>query len=267
MKISYLGGGNMAAALIGGWIASGKPPSDITVLEQDTSRAQQLSERFGVQVTQDPQTALNGCNMLVLAVKPQQMKEACASVQPFVAQAAVLSIAAGVRIAQLTQWLGSERVLRAMPNTPALVGAGVSAVVATAAVDEAAKAQAQSILEAAGAVIWLDKEPLLDVVTALSGSGPAYVFYVLEALIKAGQALGLTQQAAHTLAVHTVIGAGQLAARSDEPIATLRERVTSKGGTTAAGLESLRQDGVDAALVRAVEAAHRRAVELGDAFG
>ncbi len=266
MKVTYIGGGNMAAALIGGWLKAGGSAADIAVLEVDAARRAELTRQFGVATHDNPGAALAAAELVVLAVKPQQLRPVCETIQPFVAQATVVSIAAGVRLRELALWLGIQHIVRAMPNTPALIGAGISGLVALPSVSESARHSVESILKAAGAVVWLEREDQLDAVTALSGSGPAYVFYFIEALINAGQQLGLDTHQARTLAVHTVVGAGQLAAQSTEAIATLRERVTSKGGTTAAGLSSMTQDHVGEAFERAVHAAHRRAVELGDAF-
>lgn len=266
MKVTYIGGGNMAAALISGWIKAGRSAQDIAVLEVNPERRAQLAQELSVATHAEPAPALSGAELVVLAVKPQQMQEVCLAVQPFIAQATVLSIAAGIRMRELTRWLGTDRVVRAMPNTPALIGAGISGAVAAPSVAADARAASQAVLEAAGAVVWLNEEEQLDAVTALSGSGPAYVFFFMEALISAGQSLGLGPQVARELVVHTVLGAGTLAAQSSEPLSMLRERVTSKGGTTAAALDSLTQDHVREAWVRAVFAAQRRAVELGDAF-
>lgn len=268
MKVTYVGGGNMAAALIGGGLIAntGIKAHEIAVLEVDAARRDQLTRDYGVTAHSEAGAALAGADLVVLAVKPQQMREVCSTLQPFISAATVLSIAAGIRLQELGQWLGTQRLVRAMPNTPALIGQGISGVTALPAVSDAARRQVETLLSAVGRVLWFEHENQLDTVTALSGSGPAYVFYFIEALVHAGEQLGLETAQARELAVHTVAGAGALAAQSTEAIATLRERVTSKGGTTAAGLSSMAQDQVDEALVRAVHAAHRRAVELGDRF-
>jgi len=270
MKIVWIGGGNMAAALIGGWLKAAGKPQDITVLEINAERRAELARHYQVAVTDTPTQALTEADLWVLAVKPQHMQSVCAQLRPYVANApslgAVLSIAAGIRMAQLTHWLDTERIVRAMPNTPALIGEGISGLTALSAVSQQARGHAQALLEAAGPVLWFEQESQLDIVTALSGSGPAYVFYIIEALIQAGMALGLNQDQARQLTVHTVIGAGKLAQQSTEAVSTLRERVTSKGGTTAAGLAVLTKEHVDEALVQAVHAAHQRAQELGAAI-
>lgn len=267
MKIVYVGGGNMAAALIGGWLKAGGPAADISVVEVDGARRDQLTRLYSVATHAQPNAALAGADVFVLAVKPQQMREACAALRPYVGAATVLSVAAGIRTDAIARLLGTDRLVRAMPNTPALIGHGITGLAALPSVSASSRAQVEALLKSAGPVVWLDKEDLLDAVTALSGSGPAYVFYFIEAMIQAGRELGLDETQARQLAVQTVIGAGQLAWQSSEPVALLRERVTSKGGTTAAGLNAMAQDHVGDAIVRAVHAAHRRAVELGDEFG
>lgn len=267
MKIVYVGGGNMAAALIGGWLKSGGSASDIAVIEINADRRDELVRLYAVAAHAQPNAAVAGADLIVLAVKPQQMHAACLALRPFLGAATVLSIAAGIRTAELTRWLGTTRIVRAMPNTPALVGQGITGLAALPSVPDANRDQVEAILKSAGPVVWLDREDQLDAVTALSGSGPAYVFYVIEAMMQAGHELGLNETQARQLAVQTVIGAGHLASRSGEPVSLLRERVTSKGGTTAAGLDALAQAGVGDAIVRAIHAAHRRAIELGDEFG
>jgi pyrroline-5-carboxylate reductase len=213
--------------------------------------------------------AIGDAALVVLAVKPQQMREACAALAPHVSGArAVLSIAAGTRIADIARWLGGyDRVVRAMPNTPALVGAGISGVFAPAAVDAAGRAEAQAVLEAAGEVVWCDDESTLDAITGLSGSGPAYVFYFLEHMERAARGLGLSAADARRLACRTFAGAVKLAEHSGEEPATLRAQVTSKGGTTERGIAALEAAGAGEALVRAIGAATDRARELGDALG
>jgi pyrroline-5-carboxylate reductase len=267
MKIAFIGGGNMAGALIGGLRRAGCDAADLAAVEIDAARRAQLQREFGIGTAAAPDAALGAFDVLVLAVKPQQMKPVCETLAPHVSRQLVLSVAAGIRARDLARWLNTQAIVRAMPNTPALIGRGVSGLAALAAVSEAQRAAAETILRAVGAVVWFDDEAQLDAVTAVSGSGPAYVFYFIEALIDAGRQLGFTEAQARTLAIATFTGAAELAARSDEPVAVLRERVTSKGGTTAAALASLEKDGVNAAIVRAVAAAQRRAVELGDEFG
>ncbi len=267
MHIAFIGGGNMAAALIGGLLRAGRAAAEISVVEVDPQRCELLRRDFGVAAASAPEPSLRGADALVLAVKPQQMRAACEAVRPHLAAPLVVSIAAGTRSADIARWLGLEAIVRTMPNTPALIGLGVTGMAATAAVSAAQRSLAESILRAAGEVLWFDDETQLDAVTAISGSGPAYVFYFIEALARAGAEMGLGAGQARTLAVQTFVGAAHLAAQSAEPLEVLRERVTSKGGTTAAALAWLEANAVGARIVEAAHAARRRAVELGDEFG
>ncbi|GAB4479737.1 MAG: pyrroline-5-carboxylate reductase [Burkholderiaceae bacterium] len=266
-RIAFIGGGNMAAALIGGLIRTGHPPQNLLAVEIDAARRDELARDFGIAVTPAPDARLERFDVLVLAVKPQQMKEACGALRPFVDQQLVLSIAAGIRIAHLARWLGTERIVRSMPNTPALIGHGIAGLVAGPSVTPQQREEAARILQAVGAVVWFDDEAHLDAVTAISGSGPAYVFYFIEALMAAGRDMGLTDEQSRRLAIETLVGASHLAAESGEPPETLRTRVTSKGGTTAAAIGSMEADQIKAKIVAAVRAAQRRAAEMGDEFG
>jgi pyrroline-5-carboxylate reductase len=195
------------------------------------------------------------------------MPEVCHSIRPHLDQPLVLSIAAGIRARDIARWLGTDQVVRAMPNTPALIGQGASGMAALPQVSAEQRAAAARILGAVGDVVWFDDEALLDPVTALSGSGPAYAFYFIEAMIEAGSEMGLSAEQARRLAVRTFAGAAQLAAQSDEPVRTLRERVTSRGGTTAAALAHMDATGLKQQIIAAIHAANRRARELGDQFG
>lgn len=267
MKIAFIGGGNMAAALIAGLRRAGRPGADILAVEIDAARCVQLKEQFGIAAIGAPDASLEQADVLVLAVKPQFMRQACEAARPHLGQPLVVSVAAGIRAADIARWLGRQAIVRTMPNTPALIGRGVTGMAATAQVSEAQRGLAESILREAGEVVWFDDEAKLDAVTAVSGSGPAYVFYFIEALARAGTEMGLTPGQARALAVQTFVGAAQLAADSQEPLPTLRSRVTSKGGTTAAAVAWLDANAVEAKVVEAVHAAHRRARELGDEFG
>jgi pyrroline-5-carboxylate reductase len=267
MKIAFIGGGNMAAALIGGLRRAGRPGADILAVEIDAARCGQLKEQFGIGATTQPDASLARAEVLVLAVKPQFMRQACEAARPHLGEPLVVSVAAGIRAADIARWLGTSAIVRTMPNTPALIGRGVTGMAATAQVGEAQRRLAESILRTAGEVVWFDDEARLDAVTAVSASGPAYVFYFIEALARAGTELGLSAEQARALAVQTFVGAAHLAADSTEPLQSLRERVTSKGGTTAAALAWLDANAVEARIVEAVHAAHRRAAELGDEFG
>jgi pyrroline-5-carboxylate reductase len=266
-SLAFIGGGNMAGALIGGLIARGTAPSSIRALEIDPDRRRQLEAQYGIGTLAAPDASLRTADTVILAVKPQQLRQVCAGLRPHLDAPLVLSIAAGIRAADIARWLYQPRVVRAMPNTPALIGMGISGVAALPAAGVDDRRRAQLLLEAAGPVVWLDDEALLDPVTAVSGSGPAYVFYFIEAMQRAGSELGLTPAQARELAIATFRGAAELAARSDESLATLRERVTSKGGTTAAALARMQADRLDDGIVAAVRAASERATELGDEFG
>jgi len=281
MPITFVGGGNMAGAIIGGLRRAGTASAEMQVIELDTTRGAALRSEFGVPVATAADQRLATAEVIVLAVKPQQLRAACEQIAPLLVRTPsatapatdargpplLLSIAAGIRARDIARWTGVDCVIRAMPNTPALIGRGISGVAALAAVSEAQRQRATTILEAIGAVVWFEDEAMLDPVTAVSGSGPAYVFYFIEALMRAGRELGFNDAQARALAVHTFAGAAQLASTASEPVATLRERVTSKGGTTAAALASLEASHVTDAIVAAVRAANRRARELGDEFG
>ena len=268
MQITFIGGGNMAAALAGGLAAKGYPTADIKVVEISDEARRRLTDTLGVAACATPAEAAPFGDIVVLAVKPQQMRDAATALRPHLRGEPVLSIAAGIRTVDLARWLGGgARLLRCMPNTPALVGQGIAALYAAPGVTAPERATAQTILEAVGKAVWVDDEALLDPVTAVSGSGPAYVFYFLEALEEAARSLGLPDPIARELAVETFRGAAELAARSADSAATLRERVTSKGGTTAAALASLADDRVKEAIIRAVRAASDRGRELGVLLG
>jgi pyrroline-5-carboxylate reductase len=262
-RIAFIGGGNMASALIGGLLKGGRDKGTIVVVEPFEPQREQLAQRFGLQALPAPSDALVGVDLVVWAVKPQLFAEAVASCAPFVGGALQLSVMAGVRSAALVRATGSERVVRAMPNTPALIGQGIAGLYARDAVSAAERRAVEQVLAPTGALLWVVREDDLDAVTALSGSGPAFVFYFIEAMMQAAADMGLSADQGRQLALATFAGATALAAQSDEPAAVLRERVTSKGGTTHAGLVSLDADGVKAAFVRALRAAQQRAAELG----
>lgn len=266
-RIAFIGGGNMASAIIGGLLRQGLPAARIAVVEPFADARARLQQQFGVQAQELAGPQLAGAGLVVWAVKPQTFKDAAASARPHVAQALHLSVAAGIRSDSIADWVGSERIVRSMPNTPALVGKGMTALYARPAVGEADKARVEQVVATTGEHLWVEQEQHLDAVTALSGSGPAYVFYFLEAMTQAGAEMGLPPAQARRLAVATFAGASELARASEDPLHVLRERVTSKGGTTHAAITSLDSDNVKAAFVRALHAAERRARELGDEFG
>jgi len=268
MKIAFIGGGNMASALIAGLAAH----ASIHVVDPDPEARARLASRHGVgtaaAIDAAPE-ALEAAEVVVLAVKPQQMREVAAALRPHLGRRPLLlSIAAGIRIGALARWLGGYgAIVRAMPNTPALIGMGITGMVAGAGVDAASRAAADAVMRAVGPTVWLDDEALIDPVTAVSGSGPAYVFYFLEAMQQAAREMGLDAQQGRQLALATFTGAAQLAAQSDEPVEVLRQRVTSKGGTTHAAIKSMEAAGVKEAIVAAMKAAAERGRALGDELG
>ena len=265
-RIAFIGGGNMASAIIGGLIRQGLPATQVMVVEPFEATRVLLKSQHGVQAHPTPGPFLADADLIVWAVKPQSFREAAAPVAPFAGRALQLSVMAGIRAADIAAASGSARIVRCMPNTPALVGRGMTGLF-DASGAPADRQLAETVIRTTGDVLWVEREELLDAVTALSGSGPAYVFYFLEAMQQAGAELGLTATQARRLAVGTFAGGTQLAADSPEPLATLRERVTSKGGTTYAALTAMEQAGVKAAFVQAMHAACQRAKELGDEFG
>jgi len=267
LPMAFVGGGNMANALIGGLIRHGAASSAIRVVEPFAATAQALQAQHGVAVQPAADASLKDCALVVWAVKPQVFKEAALLTAPFVANALHLSVAAGITSNSIAQWLHTERVVRAMPNTPALVGLGQTGLYARSAVSPAEKAAITDMMGLMGQSLWVDTEVLLDAVTALSGSGPAYVFYFLEAMVDAGVQMGLTPAQAHQLAVGTFVGASELARSSSETPAVLRERVTSKGGTTFAALSVMQEKGLHAILLKAMQAAQERAKNLGQELG
>jgi len=267
MKIGFIGGGNMAEAMIGGMLKQGFAGSDIAVAEPNADRRAQLAARFGVAVEADA-NATSAVDVLVLAVKPQILREVLSSLPRPAPDTCVLSIAAGVRAGDIGRWFsGHQAVVRAMPNTPALVGAGIAGLYALPGVSEQQRARAEQVLKAVGQVVWVADEAQIDAVTAISGSGPAYVFLFIEALEAAARELGLSGETARALAVQTVYGAAALAVQDGSEPAQLRARVTSKGGTTERGIAALEEHGVRAAVLAAARAAAARAGELGDLLG
>ena len=266
--IAFIGGGNMASAIIGGLLRQGHPASALQVVEPWDEQRARLAQQFpGLEVLPKASDALQRAELVVWAVKPQTFKDAAKATAPFVSGALHLSVAAGITSDSMSAWLGSERIVRAMPNTPALVGLGMTGLFARAAVSGAERDTVDTVVATTGDGVWVDVETQLDAVTALSGSGPAYVFYFLEAMREAGTAMGLPPDVAQRLAMGTFVGAATLAQRTDEPLQTLRERVTSKGGTTHAALTALEASGVKQHFIAAMRAAEQRAAELGREFG
>jgi pyrroline-5-carboxylate reductase len=267
MKLAFIGGGNMAQALIAGLKSQDFSMADITVVESDTGKHDHLEQQFGVTVTSElAETAV--CDTIVLAIKPQQLPALATTLSPLLKTQLIISIAAGVRAEDLAIWLNHyPTIVRAMPNTPAQIQAGITGLYASPTVSIAQIAIADQVLKAAGETIWFDSESKLDAVTAISGSGPAYVFYLIEALEAAAVALDLTETEAKQLSLATFKGASLLAATSKTPVATLREQVTSKGGTTEQGLLSLENLKVKEAIKNATASAYARAKSLGDELG
>ncbi len=268
--ITFIGGGNMARSLIGGLLADGADPARIRVADPDPARREGLAALGPVRVFADNLEAAAGAAVLVFAVKPQVLHGVAQTLAAAVAREhpLVVSIAAGIRSADLDRWLGGgAAVVRAMPNTPALVRSGATALYANAAVDAAGRDRAESILRAVGITLWLEDEALMDAVTALSGSGPAYFFLVMEALEAAATSLGLAPATARMLTLETAIGAARVALESDEDVAGLRRRVTSPGGTTEAAVAVLEQAGLREQFRRALVAARDRSRALAEEFG
>ncbi len=267
MSIAFLGGGNMANALIGGLVAKGYEARTISVIEVSPAAREKIAVH-GVRVATAPDASTAKADTLVLAVKPQDARAALASVASSVAGKLVISIAAGVRLEALSRWLGGHRKLvRCMPNTPALVAAGIAGVYALPDVDAEGRQRAESILSAVGEVVWLKDERLLDTVTAVSGSGPAYVFWLIEQLAAFAERSGIARGDALRLAKHCVLGSARLAVASNEAPAELRKNVTSKGGTTEAALRVFEEEKLAERLQKALAAAERRGAELGDELG
>jgi pyrroline-5-carboxylate reductase len=268
--IAFIGGGNMAASLIGGLVAQDHPADRIWVTDPAVERLRHNQERFAVCTTSDNHQAASRAEILVLAVKPQVMRPVVEDLRASVTQRQplVLSIAAGVREADIQRWLGGESaIVRCMPNTPALLGAGASALYANERVSATQRSAAEEIMRAAGTTLWVDEEAVLDAVTAVSGSGPAYFFLLMELMEKAGTELGLEPAAARALTLQTALGAARMAVESGEAPATLRQQVTSPGGTTERAVNSFLEGGLEAAVRTALSAARDRAVELGEQLG
>lgn len=268
MKITFLGGGNMANALIGGLLNNGFPANEIAVIEIGAESRASLERSFGIRCFPEPEAAALNCDALLLAVKPQQMRSACGPLQKFLKQQLVISVAAGLRLSDLSRWLGGyDRLVRTMPNTPALIGAGVTGLYALPNVSEAERLGAERIMHAVGSTVWVNEESQIDALTAVSGSGPAYVFLFIEALQQAATELGFSSRQVRQLSIETVLGAARLASLSEEPASVLRERVTSKGGTTEAALRVMTEHGLKEAIVAGIKAASARGAELGDLLG
>lgn len=265
MNIAFLGGGNMANALIGGLIAKGIKPSTICVVEVSPAAREKIGAKYPIHVSTAPDAGVQRADTLVLAVKPQDMRSALASLGMSVQEKLIISIAAGIRFSALSRWLGGHRrIVRCMPNTPALVGAGITGLYAPAEVTAEDRKTAETILGAVGEVVWVKEEKLIDPVTAVSASGPAYVFWFIEQLAAYAESTGIPREESLKLAKHCVLGSAKLAMESAEAPAQLRKNVTSKGGTTEAALNVFQHEQLAERFAKALAAATRRGGELGD---
>jgi len=268
MNITFIGGGNMAGALIAGLTMQESAPNAIRVVEISPEGRVRLHALYPVEIYENIDAQALDSDIVVLAVKPQQLRAVAMQLQGKIAGKLVISIAAGVRTPDLVRWLGGhDRLVRAMPNTPATILSGITGLYAMPCVTDEQKLQVESVMSAVGTVMWQETEDRMDAITAVSGSGPAYAFYFMEALEAAASELGFASGAARHLAVETFLGAAKLAAASDESISTLRTRVTSKGGTTERALLSMDENAVKGSIMRAVKAAAERSRELGDELG
>ncbi len=269
-SIAFIGGGNMAASMIGGLINAGQDPSAIQVAEVNTARVEWLREQLAVGVHTETTEAVAGAETIVLAVKPDTVSSICRELArvPEAASSLIISIAAGIREPDIRRWLGCDAaIVRCMPNTPALLGAGASALYANPFVDAPQRSRAQNVMNACGTCLWVDPEVQLDAVTALSGSGPAYYFLLMELMMRAGTALGLEAATARQLTLQTALGAARMALESDVDPDILRRRVTSPAGTTEQAVDSFLANGLDRLVLEAMTAACDRAAQMGDAFG
>lgn len=265
--LAFIGGGNMAGAIIGGLVRSGRAASSIIVVDPGADQRTRLQAEWGVRTLAAADATLAEAATVVWAVKPQLFGEAARPCAPHVGQALHLSVMAGIRSDAIARATGSQRIVRSMPNTPALIGQGIAGLFARDAVTPADRAEVEAVLAPTGRTLWVDAEADLDAVTAVSGSGPAYVYYVIEALIDAAVEMGLSPEQGRALALATFSGATALATASSDPPAVLRERVTSKGGTTHAALTVLAAADVKGSFLKALKAARQRAAELGNEYG
>jgi len=267
MNICFIGGGNMANALIGGLLKRGFAAAHIRVVEISPENCARLHNEFGVRASADLAAGVTHSEFIVLAVKPQQLHELALQLAPVLSGQLIISIAAGIRAKDLARWLGTENIVRAMPNTPALIRSGITGLYPLPAVSAAHRHDAQTILSAVGSTLWLEVETMMDAVTAVSGSGPAYVFYFIEAMQKAAVELGFSQQDARLLVLDTFMGAVKLAESSNDDVSVLRSRVTSKNGTTERALLTMENKQLQQHIISAIHAAALRSEEMGAEFG
>ncbi len=267
-RIAFIGAGNMAASLIGGLRAKGLDAAQIRASDPGADTRARVSAEHGIETFENNADAIQGVDVIVLAVKPQAMKAVCESLRPSLQpRQLVVSIAAGITCASMNTWLGAQPIVRCMPNTPSLLRQGVSGLYATAEVTAEQRDQAQALLSAVGIALWLEQEQQLDAVTAVSGSGPAYFFLLIEAMTAAGVKLGLPHEVAEQLAEQTALGAAKMAVASEVDAAELRRRVTSPGGTTQAAIESFQAGGFEALVEKALGAAAHRSAEMAEQLG
>jgi pyrroline-5-carboxylate reductase len=268
LRIGFIGGGNMATALIAGLANQLTDAHHIHVVDLNVDSVTRLRQEYGVSTANAMDDTLRDLDVVIFAVKPQQMQQVIASFAPFLASQLLLSVAAGIPTDAMSRWLGGyQKIVRAMPNTPAMIGKGMSGLFALTAVDGQQRANVQEIMQAVGDTLWVEQESMIDAVTAISGSGPAYVFYFIEALQEAAMALGFDASQAQQLAMATFSGAVQLAQQSSDPVQVLREKVTSKGGTTYAALSCMEQHDLKKIIGLATQAAAQRGKALGEEFG
>lgn len=268
MGICFLGGGNMATALIGGLIEHGTAATEIMVIEIDDTARERLKRDFQVHCLSHPDISVKSSDVIILAIKPQQMAKSLPQLVPFLTNQIVVSIAAGVRLADVSRWLqGYSKLVRAMPNLPALIGSGMTGLYAMPEANPAERERVAAIFRTVGQVMWVGDEARIDAMTALIGSGPAYTFFFIEALQEAAKQLGFSEEEGARLVIETMLGAIRMAAISSESVNMLRERVTSPGGTTAAALEVLNASSTSQSIVRAILAAEQRSRELGVQLG
>jgi len=267
MNITFIGGGNMASALISGLLQQGYAARQLYVVEINAENREKIKHEFGVSAVADLASGIAESDVILLSVKPQQLFELTQKLAPLLRNQLIISIAAGIRATDIMRWLGDyQRVVRAMPNTPSLVRSGVAGLYATSNVGEQDRKNAESVLVAVGSTLWVDEEEMLHAVTAISGSGPAYVFYFIESMQQAGIELGLTPVQARQLSLQTFAGASKLASLSDEDAATLRARVTSKGGTTEQAIQTMEKNDIKCKIIAAIHAASKRSHEMSDEF-
>lgn len=267
-RIAFIGAGNMAASLIGGMRAQGVEAELIRASDPGAETRERVAKEHGIEVVADNAEAIEGADVVLLAVKPQMMKTVCEALRPALKPSQLLvSIAAGITCASMKAWLGEQPIVRCMPNTPALLRQGVSGLYATAEVTQAQRQQAETLLSAVGIALWVEEETQIDAVTAVSGSGPAYFFLLIEAMTAAGVKLGLSQEVAKQLAEQTALGAARMATESDVDAAELRRRVTSPAGTTEAAIKSFQADGFEAMVEKALGAAAHRSAEMAELLG